>query len=80
MKTDNQRDIPPAAAPEGIQRMFEDMGLGTEAERQYFRDLGHWPNYGHMSRPNGGGRRLPDQRDLVLAAMRKKLEEYRRRA
>ena len=84
MKTE-KRETPPAAAPERIQRMFEDMGLGSEAERQRLRDLGNWPNYGHLPNPRGGARRgaagrLADQGDLALAAMRKKLEEYRRRA
>lgn len=47
MSTENC-EIPPAASPEPVQRKLEDMGLGTEEKRNYYRALGNWPSYGHL--------------------------------
>ena len=36
-------------------RKLEDMGLGCEKQRQHYRNLGNWPNYGHIPQQKAGG-------------------------
>ena len=55
MKTEKRKAPPPDATLDANQRKLEDMGLGSEKQRQHYRNLGNWPNYGHIPQQKAGG-------------------------